>query len=70
MKTDVKQCPVCGADSTVIDSRIDPQGRIRRRRKCEDCGFRYTTLEVFADVYKEMERRNGHIETTNAGRDV
>ncbi len=41
-------CPFCGADDTkVVDSRLTPDGaRVRRRRRCPDCGERFTTFEV------------------------
>jgi transcription elongation factor Elf1 len=39
-------CPKCAhAGSSVIDSRPSKWG-IRRRRKCDACAFRFTTLEV------------------------
>ena len=41
------KCPYCSADDTkVIDSRpADDNSSIRRRRKCERCGKRFTTYE-------------------------
>lgn len=41
------KCPHCGNNgSRVVDSRPTDEGRvIRRRRECEDCGFRFTTFE-------------------------
>lgn len=41
------QCPNCHKNSSkVIDSRSTDEGRtIRRRRKCENCGYRFTTFE-------------------------
>lgn len=40
-------CPKCHYNSSrVIDSRQADDGRaIRRRRECENCGFRFTTFE-------------------------
>lgn len=38
-------CTRCGSDkSSVIDSRGDGDA-IRRRRECQQCGFRFTTFE-------------------------
>jgi len=38
-------CPKCNSEkSSVTDSRSD-SGAIRRRRECQDCGFRFTTYE-------------------------
>lgn len=41
------KCPFCGKiDSQVLESRtIEDGGSIRRRRECEKCGKRFTTLE-------------------------
>jgi transcriptional repressor NrdR len=41
------KCPNCGQTNTsVIDSRTTREDReIRRRRACEDCGYRFTTYE-------------------------
>lgn len=42
------KCPVCGfCETSVKDSRLtDHQTVVRRRRLCEKCGFRFTTLEM------------------------
>lgn len=41
------ECPNCRQNSSrVIDSRPSDENRvIRRRRECENCGFRFTTFE-------------------------
>ena len=41
------ECPNCHHNSSrVIDSRPSDENRaIRRRRECENCGFRFTTFE-------------------------
>jgi transcriptional repressor NrdR len=41
------RCPYCRhPDSRVVDSREQDEGQvIRRRRACQDCGRRFTTLE-------------------------
>ena len=41
------KCPFCNAEDTkVIDSRpADDNTAIRRRRQCESCGQRFTTIE-------------------------
>lgn len=39
-------CPLCAKEeSAVTDSRPHPLGRTRRRR-CEGCGYRWTTMEM------------------------
>jgi len=59
-------CPKCNkTDTKVIDSRLLPEGQsIRRRRKCEQCDFRFTTYERFQAqlpaVVKHDERRENY----------
>jgi transcriptional repressor NrdR len=51
------QCPFCKEQRTdkVIDSRATEGGAvIRRRRKCESCGKRYTTYERVEETTKLM----------------
>lgn len=38
------QCPYCGSDSQVVDSRVTSDG-VRRRRSCNRCKRRFTTYE-------------------------
>lgn len=43
-------CADCGHTvSKVIDSRYNENGIIKRRRKCEKCGFRWNTYEIAED---------------------
>ena len=46
------KCQYCGnSDSKVIDSRQNEDGTItRRRRKCENCGKRFTTYEKLEKI--------------------
>lgn len=40
------KCPFCDANTTrVVDTGQDAQGLVRRRRECQACGRRFTTLE-------------------------
>lgn len=40
------KCPFCSSTKTrVVDTRRDAQGNIRRRRECESCDRRFSTLE-------------------------
>jgi transcriptional repressor NrdR len=41
-------CPYCRhSDTKVLDSRVSEDGTaIRRRRRCEECGRRFTTVEL------------------------
>ena len=42
------QCPICESKNLKIyDSRdVISQNQTRRRRKCEDCGYRFSTREI------------------------
>ena len=49
----------CGADTSVVDSRVVPDG-MRRRRQCEGCGKRFTTWETtYAPHQKRWAAANG-----------
>lgn len=39
------KCPKCGGKTVVFDSR-PRDGTIWRRRKCTDCGYRYSSYEM------------------------
>ena len=40
------KCPYCSSTKTkVVDTRSDAQGNVRRRRECESCERRFSTLE-------------------------
>lgn len=40
------RCPYCAnKESRVIDTSQDARGGVRRRRKCENCGQRFSTYE-------------------------
>jgi hypothetical protein len=49
----VDECPECGSDQVgVTDTRPEANGR-RRRKKCDACGHRWTTLEMHMGAAKE-----------------
>ena len=52
----VKDCPSCGRESDVKDSRVSKRtGAVRRRRVCGACGRRWHTVEVHEeDVGEQM----------------
>ncbi|MDO1605612.1 transcriptional regulator NrdR [Lactobacillus sp. YT155] len=54
-------CPHCHKNSSrVIDSRPSDEGRaIRRRRECENCGFRFTTFEKIEESPLLVIKKNG-----------
>lgn len=48
-------CPSCHNDTTeVVDSRHADDFTIRRRRRCDKCGHRFTTFER-ADAHSKLE---------------
>ncbi|MCA1021866.1 transcriptional regulator NrdR [Halobacillus litoralis] len=55
------KCPNCHYKSTkVLDSRPIEEGQtIRRRRECEQCGFRYTTFERIEEVPLIVVKKEG-----------
>ena len=58
------KCNACGCEnSKVIDSRVADEGKsIRRRRECEECGFRFTTFERTQSATILVEKRDGTAE--------
>lgn len=55
------KCPACGnADTKVIDSRQSGSGgAIRRRRECQKCDFRFSTVEEVQILDLTVIKRNG-----------
>lgn len=60
-------CAVCNSSNTkVVDSRLTGQGfSIRRRRECEKCGFRFSTIEEAEILDLVVIKRDGHRESYN-----
>ena len=45
------QCPTCGKETKIVDSRpFDNDTAVRRRRECLTCGARWTTVERFEQL--------------------
>lgn len=62
-------CPYCDAvnDSVIIDSRYVGFGK-RRRRKCNNCGCRFSTIERCLEKQSiEMARRKNDDKTHKIG---
>lgn len=56
------KCPECGfEDSKVVDSR-PTDSRIRRRRECIQCGFRFTTYEMVESIPLMVIKKDNSIE--------
>ena len=45
-------CPLCKGETDVIDSR-PTKNMIRRRRKCQSCGHRFSTVETMGTPNNE-----------------
>ncbi len=58
------RCQVCNhKDTKVVDSRISTDGAsVRRRRECEKCSFRFSTLEEVELMDLTVVKRNGQRE--------
>ena len=61
-------CPVCQhTDTRVIDSRVSEDGAtIRRRRECEACGERFSTLENIEIKLPAVIKGDGRRDTFDA----
>lgn len=57
-------CPICNKkDTKVIDSRLIGEGfSIRRRRACEKCSYRFSTIEEIEILDLVVIKRDGHRE--------
>ncbi len=55
------KCPFCNHDDTpVLDTRVSEEGdAIRRRRRCANCGKRFTTYERIELVMPIIVKKNG-----------
>ncbi|PIE51691.1 transcriptional regulator NrdR [Candidatus Fermentibacteria bacterium] len=58
------RCPRCSSSNDrVIDSRSVKEGRAtRRRRECNECGYRFTTYEYIETSYPTVKKKNGQRE--------
>lgn len=63
------QCPYCGGDSQVKDSRTSSEG-IRRRRECVVCKRRFTTYEQLGAPAIKVQKRDGRHEPFDPGKIV
>ncbi len=61
------KCPYCDADDTkVLDSRESKdQLSIKRRRECNNCKKRFSTIEKILKLDLEVKKANGGIEEFN-----
>lgn len=62
--TNSVECPMCSStQGAVTDSRPTIDGRIRRRRMCGQCSFRFHTLEEQEDIVLTMDKPHPDTET-------
>lgn len=56
-------CPACKKETKVIDSRVAQDGfSVRRRRECEVCDERFSTIEEMELLDITVVKRDGHRE--------
>ncbi len=56
------KCPSCGFEETkVIESR-QSHDKIRRRRECVECGYRFTTFEITEKPLLMVLKKDGSVE--------
>jgi transcriptional repressor NrdR len=55
------QCPYCGGDSSVGETRVVADG-LRRRRLCNACKRRFTTYEKAGAPGLKVQKRDGSVE--------
>jgi len=54
------RCPFCGyAESRVLDTSHDSRGEVRRRRECDSCHLRFSTLERALDSIPLVVKQDG-----------
>lgn len=51
-------CPECGAESKVLNSKnLESMTVVYRRRVCTACEYRFGSLEVYGDIWKSLKPR-------------
>lgn len=57
------KCPFCGqTEDRVLDTRVQKDGAIRRRRECLACRGRYSTIETLILDYPFVIKKDGRRE--------
>ncbi|HSN27496.1 MAG TPA: ATP cone domain-containing protein [Kofleriaceae bacterium] len=59
------QCPYCGGDSSVTETRVTADG-LRRRRVCTVCKRRFTTYEKLGAPGLKVQKRDESVEPFDA----
>lgn len=56
-------CPHCGnSENHVLDTRVQKDGDIRRRRECSQCGGRFSTVETILRQYPHIIKKDNRRE--------
>jgi transcriptional repressor NrdR len=57
------RCPRCQSDGkqSIEDTKPQPDGQIRRRRRCSDCREHYTTIEMISDKSLRVRKLGGSV---------
>lgn len=54
-------CPKCSGTSGVLQTRLQPNNTMLRRRRCKDCGHRWSTREInnlnWKDAYDDAKKQ-------------
>lgn len=57
------KCPQCGfLENRVLDTRVQKEGDIRRRRECLECKTRFSTVETLLVSYPHVKKKDGRRE--------
>ena len=48
------KCPQCKTGSAWVMCSREKEGSVRRRRRCKQCGYRFTTAEISVDDLKRI----------------
>jgi transcriptional repressor NrdR len=57
------KCPYCGnIDDRVLDTRVQKDGSIRRRRECMECKARFSTMETLMLNFPMIIKKDGRRE--------
>lgn len=60
-------CPTCKTETKVVDSRVAQDGfSVRRRRECDKCGERFSTVEEMELLDITVVKRDGTREAYDA----
>jgi transcriptional repressor NrdR len=52
-------CPRCDSPTKTLETRRVPDGAVRRRRECTECGHRFTTYERAVPETPTVMKRDG-----------